>query len=116
MDGLGGKIWSLLEAHHDVDSVVDALLSEYEVTAEQCRADVVGLASQLFDENLLLACEQEPAGSIPIGESDAKLEYVTPELNVYRDMGDLLALDPPVPGLEPIPWDGSADNVPEQPA
>jgi len=23
-------------------------------------------------------------------------------------MGDLLALDPPVPGLEPIPWDDPA--------
>ena len=29
--------------------------------------------------------------------------YTTPKLNIYNDMGDLLALDPPTPGFEKQP-------------
>ena len=116
MDGLGGKIWSLLEDHHDVDSIVESILSEYEVPADQCRTDVLGLASQLLEEDLVLASDQPPSSTIEDNKSESKLEYITPELNIYRDMGDLLALDPPVPGLEPIPWDDPAASAPERPA
>ena len=35
--------------------------------------------------------------------SQDRLVYEPPQLNIYRDMGDLLALDPPVPGLGD-PW------------
>jgi hypothetical protein len=39
-----------------------------------------------------------------IPEQKDKLPYELPKLNIYRDMGDLLALDPPVPGLGDTPW------------
>ena len=32
--------------------------------------------------------------------------YTPPVLEVYTDMSDLLALDPPMPGLADIPWRG----------
>ena len=32
------------------------------------------------------------------------LPYETPSLNIYRDMGDLLALDPPMQGMAETPW------------
>jgi hypothetical protein len=31
-------------------------------------------------------------------------------LNSYRDMGDLLALDPPMPDLEDLAWKESDDG------
>ena len=37
-------------------------------------------------------------------EQQEKAPYEIPKLNIYRDMGDLLALDPPVPGLGDTPW------------
>ena len=37
-------------------------------------------------------------------EQQEKASYDIPKLNIYRDMGDLLALDPPVPGLGDTPW------------
>lgn len=105
MDGVGGRVWSLLESHHGLDAVAEAIRAEYEVDPETCRADVLGLAAQLFEEGLMLASEEEPSGSTAGVDVDAKVGYKAPELSIYRDMGDLLALDPPVPGLEPIPWE-----------
>ncbi|MBA3583170.1 MAG: PqqD family protein [Gemmatimonadetes bacterium] len=112
MDGLGARIWSLLEAHHGVDAIADAIADGYAVPRERCRSDVETLIRQLLEENLILETEESPSGRDALaGVASGKLDYAAPELNIYRDMGDLLALDPPVPGLEPIPWDD-----PTQPA
>jgi len=51
-----------------------------------------------------VATEQEPgsaAASQPAPQG-AKAAYAPPALNIYRDMQDLLALDPPMPGLRDI--------------
>lgn len=32
-------------------------------------------------------------------DQQEKVPYEIPKINIYRDLGDLLALDPPVPGL-----------------
>ncbi|MGH7571507.1 MAG: PqqD family protein [Gemmatimonadota bacterium] len=105
LDGVGGEVWSLLEGHHPVDAVVASLATRYGASEEQCRADVQSLVGQLTDEGLVVPTEALPEGSPMAEMSPAADGYAPPRLNVYRDMGDLLALDPPVPGLEPIPWD-----------
>ena len=112
MDGLGGEIWSLLEAHHDVETIVGRLSVEYRVSAETCRSDVEGLLGQLLEEKLVAPTDERPASPLSANSLGPKRDYAAPELQIYRDMGDLLALDPPVPGLEPIPWD---DPVGERP-
>ncbi len=114
MDGTGGQIWSLLEARRDVSFIVDALAPRYGVAETECRRDVEHLVDKLLAENLIVALDNE-AGAEPDGEpvalpADPARDYAAPSLNIYRDMGDLLALDPPVPGLQPIPWDDPLED------
>jgi hypothetical protein len=60
---------------------------------------------ELVQENLVVATENgKPSPAEAITEQQDKLPYELPKLNIYRDMGDLLALDPPVPGLGDTPW------------
>ena len=60
-----------------------------------------------YKENLVV--ESTDAGAKPDFESvTSKLPYESPSLNSYRDMSDLLALDPPMPGLQQIPWDNQS--------
>ena len=47
--------------------------------------------------------EASPVES-PLREPDPNVPYESPLLNIYRDMGDLLALDPPMPGLAEMNW------------
>ena len=108
MDGVGGRIWSLLESQHAVEEVAALIGSEYGVEAERSKGDVLQLAAQLFEEGLVLESDQEAATGTPGAAVEGRLNYQAPELRIYRDMGDLLALDPPVPGLEPIPWEDPA--------
>jgi hypothetical protein len=61
--------------------------------------------AQLVEEKLIVVSEREsPARVNEEIPSPTALPYTTPELKTYRDMGDLLALDPPLPGMREIPW------------
>jgi hypothetical protein len=112
MDKAGALIWELLENGQPLDQIARAVVARYDIAAEKARDDVARLAGELVQENLL---ELSTDKSEPCQESeslqDHKLIYESPALNIYRDMGDLLALDPPVPGLGDTPW-----KEPEEPS
>ena len=44
-------------------------------------------------------------------ESQQKLPYESSNLNIYRDMAGLLALDPPMPSLQEITWKEPDDRL-----
>jgi hypothetical protein len=111
MDKVGGLIWEMLAGAHSLEEVTTAIIARYDVSREQAQADVERLAAELVQENLLMIAtnggEQE---KIVAHESQEKLAYEAPTLNTYRDMGDLLALDPPTPGLQGIAWKDPDDE------
>lgn len=103
MDKVGGVLWAMVEAGHSLEETVEEIVARYDVSPEQARADIDRLAAELIQENLVLASDHAPPPR-EHPEPRQKLPYESPRLNIYRDMGDLLALDPPMPGLEEIPW------------
>ncbi|MBI3801345.1 MAG: PqqD family protein [Deltaproteobacteria bacterium] len=111
MDRVGGLIWEMLAGAHSPEEVTTAILARYDVSSEQVQADVERLAAELLQENLLLATNDgvEPQ-TLAEPDNHQKLPYEMPVLNIYRDMGDLLALDPPTPGLQDIAWKDPDDE------
>ena len=105
MDKVGGLIWEMIEGRHTLGEMVEAVTGRYQVNRDQAEADVQRLAEELLQENLVAICED---GSLSHVNFDAapqeRSPYDAPNLNIYRDMGDLLALDPPTPGLGDTPW------------
>ena len=105
MDKAGGLIWSMIEQARSLDAIADAVAAVYNVPPGQAREDVGQLAAQLVAEDLVAAAGDEvPADGADPAPPTQKLPYETPTLNVYRDMEELLALDPPMPGLRETPW------------
>jgi Coenzyme PQQ synthesis protein D (PqqD) len=94
MAGVGGLIWELIERGHSLDEIAGVVGARYEVPTDLARADIERLADELVRENSVVDPPDGP-----------KLPYVSPTLNIYRDMGDLLALDPPMPALDEIRWE-----------
>ena len=136
LDKAGGLAWELIAAGRSLAEVAGALAERYEVAPAQAEADVVRLAADLEREDLVrLAAGMnaalphgrleegasplhpaKPAGNAPrppapsAAASEQKLPYETLALTIYRDMGDLLALDPPMPTLQEIPWKEPAEG------
>ena len=114
LDKAGGLAWELIAAGSSLAEVAASLAERYEVAPAQAEADVVQLAADLEREDLVRMAQgsasRPPAPSAVAPEH--KLPYETLALTIYRDMGDLLALDPPMPALDDIPWDGSATETP----
>jgi hypothetical protein len=105
MDKVGALVWDRLQAGHTLDDVIAAVTGSYDVPREQAESNVRDLVQELVQENLVVATENGAAAPTEKAmEQQEKAPYDIPKLNIYRDMGDLLALDPPVPGLGDTPW------------
>ena len=50
---VGSRIWELLEQPRTAAGLCDILLEEYDVTAEECRRDVLEFLRQLFARKLV---------------------------------------------------------------
>jgi hypothetical protein len=53
LNEVGACIWRLIRQPRSVQSVVDAILEEYDVPAEECMADVLALAENLAKFGLI---------------------------------------------------------------
>lgn len=51
---VGGRIWELLEEPMSVSTLVKKLTAEYDVSAQQCRADIEPFLNTMLNRGLLL--------------------------------------------------------------
>jgi len=52
LDGVGVRLWQLLQENSDLKVACDTILSEYEVEADQLHQDIAKLITQLVDSGL----------------------------------------------------------------
>lgn len=106
MDKTGCVIWELIEKGHSCEEISESLIARYDISAEIVKRDVTSLIEQLVKENLILSADQRKPDKTAqaISAANTKLSYEEPKLHIYRDMADLLALDPPMPKLYNTPW------------
>lgn len=53
LEGTGPRIWALLDQPRSVGSVCDALISEFDVDAEECRREVIDFLEELRRAQLI---------------------------------------------------------------
>jgi Coenzyme PQQ synthesis protein D (PqqD) len=103
IEHLGAIVWQAVEQRHSVREIAELLATRYEVSAAQALGDVRELAAQLLREGMV-----RPSAAVTASDAAAtagtRHAYQRPELVVYRDMEDLLALDPPLPQYAEAPW------------
>ena len=51
---VGGRIWELIEEPMTVAALVQKLTAEYDVSAAQCRADILPFLAKLVERGLVL--------------------------------------------------------------
>jgi hypothetical protein len=107
-DEVGALIWALLEGGQSLDEVAANIAAQYVVSADTARADAERVIQRLLEEGLMKVADRgpEPSTAAAAGAQERR-PYVSPSLEVDRDMKDLLALDPPMPTLKRNLWEPS---------
>jgi hypothetical protein len=103
-DGVGARIWQLVAGGATLPEVSGIIATEYEIPQAQASEESLRLVNQFVEEKLLLPYTYATVPESPVAEP-VQTPFITPQLEIYREMGHLLALDPPMPGLENITWD-----------
>lgn len=106
LSGVGAEVWERLAAGRSFEETVTWLADSYAVSPDKVAGDVEQLIGVLQDEGLILAANlsHQPLDAGTSGESRKASAYTPPLLAKHTDMADLLALDPPMPGLMDGPW------------
>lgn len=53
LDDVGSRVWELLKEPRAVRELRDAVVAEYDVDAERCAADLLGLLSEMAERGLV---------------------------------------------------------------
>lgn len=101
--GAGAVALAQLAAGGEPDEVARELALAYGADPVAVQADVERFVASLVEQGVLVSGASQADAVVDAPPADG--EYAPPELEVYTDMGDLLALDPPMPGLQDIPWE-----------
>ena len=99
----GGLIWEAIRSRHSVREIADLLSQHYDVARQQALDDVRTLTGQLLSEGMVRLSAQSAAISA-VDVVALSQTYESPRLVIYRDMEELLALDPPLPQYAEAPW------------
>lgn len=92
-DKAGFNAWQLIAAGHPVDAVIAGVTASYEGDADDIAKQVSDLVKVLSDEGLIVPRnDTSPAAEVAAPNTKSPFEGI--ELHKFRDMEDLLLLDP----------------------
>lgn len=103
-DEVGALLWDLIEARATVGEMVGVLRAEYEADPPEIEAALASFLARLIEEDLVSletpAADRTPPSRTAVA---ARRPFRAPALQSYRDMQDMLALDP-IHDVEAAGW------------
>lgn len=58
LDSVGSRIWEMIENPIKVETLIDYLIDEFDVSKQQCEIDALEFLNELFEKKLLIVVEQ----------------------------------------------------------
>lgn len=111
MDKVGAEVWEMIGQGLSTLQIAAAVAARYEIEQDKALVDIERLTETLGAEDLIEMSDEPDADASHPGLAANRLPYAIPRLEIYRDMGDLLALDPPMPGLRDIPLQVTTERI-----
>lgn len=116
MDNVGADVWSFIEHGLSTNQIVELIVNRYEGDQSEIETGVRLLLDDLQSENLIAAQENyepdksnmETLNQLP--DNTDRVRYITPVLNKYTDMEDLLLLDP-IHEVDDTGWPNPQDGA-----
>ena len=102
MPDVGAFIWEAIEAQCSLEEIALRVNANYDVSLEQARADTLAFAERLIDEGIVAPVSDARGDRPALAPPTQRAPYAAPQLTVYSDMRNLLALDPPMPSVDAL--------------
>jgi hypothetical protein len=107
-DEVGALLWFMVESRCSAAEMAESLRFQFDADADTIESAVAAFVDRLLGEDLIVAGEpgEEPAAERTPATRVAttpKRPFVAPVLQAYRDMQDMLALDP-IHDVEAAGW------------
>ena len=103
-DQVGAEIWALIETGCSASEMCDALLCTYDAPPAEVADAVAAFLARLTDEELVASEPSPDDRPIPSRRmKERRRAFQAPALNAYRDMADMLSLDP-IHDVEAAGW------------
>ena len=103
-DQVGADIWSMIETQCNLAEMCEALQSKYDAGPEEIAGAVSTFLSRLAAEDLVSVGPSSSERATPVRvPSEGRRPFRPPALESYRDMQDMLSLDP-VHDVEAAGW------------
>lgn len=90
--GIGGIVWELMEAGHDVAAIAQKIAHDLQAAPEVVEADVANFLDRLLAAGVIEGSDR-PAAEVAVTYSGA---YAAPTLTAFNDLETSVALDPPL--------------------
>jgi hypothetical protein len=103
-DEVGAAIWSLIEAGSTEAGIVEAIEARFEAPPGEIEDAIAMFLGRLLAEELVASCgtADETRAPLPPARGE-KTRFRAPTLQAYRDMQDMLSLDP-IHDVEAAGW------------
>ncbi len=102
LNEVGTVIWQQIMEKNTKTGIIDYIVSNYSIDKEIAAQDIETLLKTMQSEQLIITSNESSTPNVSVTKNNKV--YTPPEIEAYRDMEDLLALDPPVPGMNDVTW------------
>ena len=93
-DAIGSRLWDMIVAGHQLDEMREWIGASYQGDAAEIDRGVRGFLAELQAEELIVRAERPRVNGGSRLDVTAGGHFSAPVLNKYRDMEDMLMLDP----------------------
>jgi hypothetical protein len=88
------EIWVLIDQGASVGQIIESLSAQYEVSSLELSFALATFITELVTQKLIVPVPDAAPASITITPAAQKLPFTKPVLEIFRDMQNLLMLDP----------------------
>lgn len=93
--GSATVIWALVVEGRSAEEIVTSVQGAYAGDSEQIAMETMALLGSIVEHRLATPCSDGVPAASPVAGNDAPvIPYISPKLEAFEDMRDLLLLDP----------------------
>lgn len=92
--GSSAQVWIRIQNNYSIQELNEELSELYQISLEKLSEEVMKFIQNLISQSLIKIADTSEKNQIPLSSNRPKLDFTSPELEVYSDMQEILLLDP----------------------